>query len=765
MRLYTTLIFLFFALFSFAQPPARMKLTQLERGPVDTVRRGYIGMTDTAGNQRYTRYVQNLNGCLTYTPATFETNPFYFSKFVRKCGTDSIWYIDYNGFTQPINGNVTAGLPTVPINELCLGTGSPGYQRAFFAGFGSPGMDVWGGKSYNLLNTTTGNRIRWAIASGDTISFMYGDAANYGHYIVGKNLLWFRNVNFFGDRNNDTDFNAEFTQVTVFTPGSKLTGVRHGTNYETTRKIVIQNIGSNDLIIENESAASAAENRFSIGSNYTLQPGKSIAFWYQRGSVNRWKFYEPQQTGSGGITSLNGLTASTQAFATGTSGTDFNISSTGSTHTFNLPEASASASGKVNTGVQTFAGVKTFQNDVVCQDELRVTGGILDVGQNATTAGVINLYGATSNAIQVAVPASPSNYVLTLPQNAGSAGQVLTTDGTGVTSWAATGAPVIITPPEITTHQNDYSPTDFATATTVILTSNEVWSITGFSATGIDNGEQKTLYNNGNFYIVLTANDDASASGNRMSGSKFVYIAPKSGVTIVYNSNSWIVIGGEPDQEFSYIQSWNAGSTTAADWGNVSFNAILSGTVSSVAGPSGKLPFSTLISSAATSTGGGSIAVVKASTTGYFVQGQVQAFCEGVFYLPILSTSVERYVSALEFCTSTTVNTAGNNSIGVRYRDDVNSGKLQGYCVNSGGTISAIDLGVTPSVNTPIKIRIELMRDNSSVHFFINDAFAGKITTVTPTNQNYFARLAHLKLNGTTARTMNCISLKAGSLF
>ena len=50
-----------------------------------------------------------------------------------------------------------------------------------------------------------------------------------------------------------------------------------------------------------------------------------------------------------GLTALNGLTDQVQNFATGTSGTDFGISSSSSTHTFNLPTASATNRGALST--------------------------------------------------------------------------------------------------------------------------------------------------------------------------------------------------------------------------------------------------------------------------------------------------------------------------------------------------------------------------------------------------------------------------------
>lgn len=68
---------------------------------------------------------------------------------------------------------------------------------------------------------------------------------------------------------------------------------------------------------------------------------------------------------TGAITSLNGLTNSTQTFATGTTGSDFNISSATSTHTFNIPDASASARGLITIAAQTIAGTKTFTSNPI----------------------------------------------------------------------------------------------------------------------------------------------------------------------------------------------------------------------------------------------------------------------------------------------------------------------------------------------------------------------------------------------------------------
>jgi hypothetical protein len=80
---------------------------------------------------------------------------------------------------------------------------------------------------------------------------------------------------------------------------------------------------------------------------------------------------------SAAITSLNGLTAASQSFAIGTAGTDFNIVFSGSTHTFNFPTASA-----VNRGLLSTADWSTFngkQNALTFGDLTETTSAILTI--------------------------------------------------------------------------------------------------------------------------------------------------------------------------------------------------------------------------------------------------------------------------------------------------------------------------------------------------------------------------------------------------
>ncbi len=94
--------------------------------------------------------------------------------------------------------------------------------------------------------------------------------------------------------------------------------------------------------------------------------------------------WEDDAGAGGGISSLNGLSISSQMFATSTTGSDFNIVSSGSTHTFNLPSASSTA-----RGLLTAADWTTFNNKL----DATLASGFLWIGNGSNQAAAVALSG------------------------------------------------------------------------------------------------------------------------------------------------------------------------------------------------------------------------------------------------------------------------------------------------------------------------------------------------------------------------------------
>ena len=92
---------------------------------------------------------------------------------------------------------------------------------------------------------------------------------------------------------------------------------------------------------------------------YVVASGRTITLHTEDNHLS-----EIVTTFSNGLTALNGLTKQVQYLAVGTAGTDFAISSSVDTHTFNIPDAGASARGLITTGTQTIAGFKTFSSTI-----------------------------------------------------------------------------------------------------------------------------------------------------------------------------------------------------------------------------------------------------------------------------------------------------------------------------------------------------------------------------------------------------------------
>lgn len=137
---------------------------------------------------------------------------------------------------------------------------------------------------------------------------------------------------------------------------------------------------------------------------------------------------------SGGIGSLNGIAEVTQSFETGTSGSFFNISSIGSSHTFNIPIAGSASTGLVSTSSQTFAGSKTFSNQLNVTDAtaaLTSSSGALVVTGGVGIGGSLYTNTSSSSSISGVVL---SNGVVNFGSWAGSA-ITAKYGGTGYTSY------------------------------------------------------------------------------------------------------------------------------------------------------------------------------------------------------------------------------------------------------------------------------------------------------------------------------------------
>lgn len=126
-----------------------------------------------------------------------------------------------------------------------------------------------------------------------------------------------------------------------------------------------------------------------------------------------------------GIVVLNGLTDTNQSFAVGTAGADFAISSAGSTHTFNLPTASASVRGALSSADWTTFNAKqgpiVFNTDQFAASATQTniksgalqTNGNFKSDQSGTLALTVqtNVFLVTNHQVAIRVPPDANGYL------------------------------------------------------------------------------------------------------------------------------------------------------------------------------------------------------------------------------------------------------------------------------------------------------------------------------------------------------------------
>lgn len=211
-------------------------------------------------------------------------------------------------------------------------------------------LDYFGSQFDSLIikDTEATGSIAQFLNSSDVSQMDVGDGAITvnpnadGSFELGGDLYGSigTTINLTGSTNNLSIGNSVFVILTS-TGAQDLTGISAPQG----KIICLYNADTADIItLKNNSASSSASNRFDFfpASDFALNP-KQMVFL---ANINaKWRLLSSGASGSSGITSLNALTGSTQTFSTGTSGSDFNISSSGTIHTFNLPTASSSVRG------------------------------------------------------------------------------------------------------------------------------------------------------------------------------------------------------------------------------------------------------------------------------------------------------------------------------------------------------------------------------------------------------------------------------------
>lgn len=314
-------------------------------------------------------------------------------------------------------------------NTKVIGLVSPsGGDRSYFAGYGNLVLNVTGYNSSNgwdatnLLSanidpyqTLTGNLAQFSVSSvnrfvigpyGNTTVSLGGTTISNALILKGAtsqtgNLMEFQSST--GTTYLYINSSGQFGPVTIASTtgsGSTTTGaliVSGGVGIGGSLNIYQTTTHSDNIIIN-----AAKEIRFYNSSNtfYTgikagvttssttftlpIADGTANQVLYTNGSAALgWTSISASSTG---ITSLNGLTTTTQTFATSISGSGFTIGSSTSTHIFYIGLAGNASTGLISAASQSLYGAKTFINDTAISSNtvstststgaLVVTGGV-----------------------------------------------------------------------------------------------------------------------------------------------------------------------------------------------------------------------------------------------------------------------------------------------------------------------------------------------------------------------------------------------------
>ncbi len=244
----------------------------------------------------------------------------------------------------------------------------------------------------------------------DTVAANLITASNYLSLVDGTNAA---NTISLSNRLNSVSNSLVSADATI--AANLVTVSNKGVSQSNAFLVLINTNAANLVIISNQipAATNALWSNVTNHVRATFQAGDNVVFATNGATIT----VSSTGSGSGGISILNGLTNGTQTFATGTNGTAFAVSSSGSTHTFNLPFATATNNGQLSTNTYTNFNARvtqaqlatatnsTTQNAEQYADDAAFTEASI-AQSNATNASYIFTTNAVTNGIAFATNAA-----------------------------------------------------------------------------------------------------------------------------------------------------------------------------------------------------------------------------------------------------------------------------------------------------------------------------------------------------------------------
>ncbi|MBK7409048.1 MAG: hypothetical protein IPJ40_13910 [Saprospirales bacterium] len=287
---------------------------------------------------------------------------------------------------------------------------------------------------------------------------------------------------------------------------------------------------------------------------------------------------------------------------------------------------------------------------------------------------------------------------------------------------------------------------------------NGLRAINGFAAE--TNGEIKTLVNVGAYALYLAPEHTGSAAANRIRYKEEVIIPAGESVQIYYDGtlSRWVpIVSPAPgyqvaDRGVYYDQMPTKIPTAVSE----NFPFFIWGSVQLLNGPpTPNEPFVFWdMNSGSTPSGGSGMAYARQTEEMAYIGTShivAKTFCKTPAVLSDASNSYYWFLRIADNPSSGFWNQ--NNSLGIRYRHEVNGGKFECYIRDGSGNDTVMDSGVTVETNKEYEMAVSLNKTNTEATFFINGVVVGRITSGMPSPIAVGPSLQLEKTAGTSARS------------